>query len=120
MRGSHARFAQEVFDPEFRAGAIRIGETGKPMAQIARDLGVHPGTLGGWVAKDRAEHEGMQGLSTDDVDELKWLRAENAKLRMEPDVLNDRWFAKSTRRRSERGRFASSAIRGPSTGCRTR
>jgi transposase len=29
------------FDPEFRAGAVRIvKETGKPVAQIARDLGI--------------------------------------------------------------------------------
>jgi transposase-like protein len=80
--------SRRKFDPEFREGAIRIvRETGKPIAQIARDLGVHPGTLGNWVSKDRAEHEGTQGLSTGDVDELKRLRAENAKLRMERDVL---------------------------------
>ncbi|MDT5048710.1 MAG: transposase, partial [Mycobacterium sp.] len=34
-----------------------------------------------------AEHEGTQGLSTGDAAELKRLRAENAKLRMERDVL---------------------------------
>jgi transposase-like protein len=48
---------------------------------------VHPGTLGNWVAKDRAEHEGAQRFSTGDVAELKRLRAENAQLRMERDVL---------------------------------
>jgi transposase len=42
--------------------------------------------LGNW-AKDRAEREGTQGLSTEDVDELKRLRAELAELRMELDVL---------------------------------
>jgi transposase-like protein len=50
--------------------------------QLARDLGVHQGTQGNWVAEDRAEHEGTQGLSTRDVAELKRLRAENAQLRM--------------------------------------
>lgn len=80
--------SRRKFDPEFREGAVRIvRETGKPIAQIARDLGVHPGTLGNWVAKDRAEHEGAQGLLTSDVAELKRLRAENAQLRMERDVL---------------------------------
>ena len=80
--------SRRKYDPEFREGAVRIvRETGKPIAQIARDLGVHAGTLGNWVAKDRAEHEGTQGLSTGDVAELKRLRAENAKLRMERDVL---------------------------------
>ena len=80
--------SRRKFDPEFREGAVRIvRESGKPIAQIARDLGVHPGTLGNWVAKDRAERDGTQGLSTGDAAELKRLRAENAKLRMERDVL---------------------------------
>jgi len=68
--------------------AVRIvRDTGKPIAQIARDLGVHEGTLGNWVAKDRAEREGTEGLSMGDAAELKRLRAENAQLRMERDVL---------------------------------
>ena len=76
------------YDPEFTEGAVRIvRETGKPIAQIARDLGVHEGTLGNWVAKDRAEREGTEGLSMGDAAELKRLRAENAQLRMERDVL---------------------------------
>jgi transposase len=35
------------FDREFRAGAVRIvQETGKPVAQVARELGINEGTLG--------------------------------------------------------------------------
>jgi transposase-like protein len=61
------------FDREFREGAVRIvRETGKPIAQVARDLGINAGTLGNWVVKDRAEHEGTQGLSTEDVS-VSWL-----------------------------------------------
>lgn len=78
------------FDSEFREGAVRIvRDTGKPITQVARDLGIkfNAGTLGNWVAKDRAEREGTQGLSTDDVAELQRLRAEVAELRMERDVL---------------------------------
>jgi transposase len=34
------------FDPEFRAGAVRIVvETGKSVAQVARDLGINHYTL---------------------------------------------------------------------------
>ena len=89
------------FDREFREGAVRIvRETGKPIAQIARDLGINAGTLGNWVAKDRAEREGTQGLSTDDVAELKRLRSEVAELRMERDVgprAGGPWVKEATR-----------------------
>lgn len=89
------------YDAEFREGAVRlVQETGKPIAQIARDLGVNEGTLGNWVAKDRAERDGKDGLSRDDVAELKRLRAEVAELRMERDVLKRSvvlWVKEATR-----------------------
>ena len=76
------------FDAEFREGAVRlVRETGKPIAQVARDLGVNEGTLGNWVARAREAREGSDGLSRGDIEELKRLRAENAELRMERDVL---------------------------------
>ena len=44
------------FDADFRDGAVRIVlETGRPIAEVGRDLGVHPGTLGNWVKQARAE-----------------------------------------------------------------
>ena len=40
-------------------GAVRlVRQTGKPVAAIARDLGVNEGTLGNWVVKDKAAREG--------------------------------------------------------------
>jgi transposase len=79
------------FDQEFRAGAVRIvRETGKPIAQVARDLGLNEGTLGNWVATDRRAREranGKAGLSEDERAELVRLRRENAELAMERDVL---------------------------------
>jgi len=79
---------RKKYDREFREGAVRIvRETGKPIAQVARDLGVNEGTLGNWVARDRETCEGRGPLSADDLDELKRLRSEVAELRMERDVL---------------------------------
>ena len=79
---------RKKYDREFREGAVRIvEETGKPIAQIARDLGVNEGTLGNWVNRARAEREGRGELTVDDAAELKRLRDEVAELRMERDVL---------------------------------
>ncbi len=77
------------FDPEFRAGAVRIVlETKKPIAQVARDLGINEGTLANWVNKDverRLPSNG--GVSESEREELARLRRENAELAMERDVL---------------------------------
>ena len=79
---------RKKYDREFREGAVRIvHETQKPIAQVARDLGINEGTLGNWVARDREARKGTEGLSSGDIEELKRLRAEVAELRMERDVL---------------------------------
>ena len=79
---------RKKYDREFRDGAVRIvEETGKPIAQVARDLGVNEGTLGNWVNRARAEREGRGELTVDDAAELKRLRDEVAELRLERDVL---------------------------------
>jgi transposase len=63
------------YDREFREGAVRtVDETGKPIAQVARDLGANEGTLGSWVTPAREAAEGTRGLSKGDVEELTWLR----------------------------------------------
>ena len=43
--------------------------------------------MGNWVARAKVSREGRDGLSRDDFEELKRLRAENVELRMERDVL---------------------------------
>ena len=75
------------FDRDFKEGAVRlVRETDKPVAQVARNLGINEGTLGNWVnAGKRGEADGA--LSEDERAELARLRKENAELAMERDVL---------------------------------
>ncbi len=77
------------FDADFKEGAVRlVRETGKPIAQVARELGVNDGTLGNWVNADRQRRDGGNGtLSEDERAELVRLRRENAELAMRCDVL---------------------------------
>ncbi len=77
------------FDQDFKEGAVRlVRETGKPIAQVARELGIHDGTLGNWVNADRHRREGgNSALSEDERAELLRLRRECAELQMRCDVL---------------------------------
>jgi transposase len=77
------------FDQDFKEGAVRlVRETGKPIAQVARELGIHDATLGNWVNADRRRRENDAGvLGEDERAELARLRRENAELRMRCDVL---------------------------------
>jgi transposase len=83
------------FDPKFREGAVRIvKETRKPVAPVARDLGISPYTLHNWVRLDR-ERDSQSGVLRDsEREELARLREqkvawekERAELEMERDVL---------------------------------
>ena len=76
------------FDQDFREGAVRlVRETGKPIAQVARDLGINEGTLGNWVNADkRRRGQGNGALDEDERAELARLRKENAELAMERDA----------------------------------
>jgi transposase len=77
------------FDPDFREGAVRIvRETKRPIAQIARELGINEGTLASWVNKDIvARLPSNGGVSESERAELVRLRREVAELAMERDVL---------------------------------
>src|SRR5690242_3835793 len=75
------------FDQDFRDGAVRlVRETGKPIARVARDLGIHDGALGNWVNAERCRRQaGGDVLGESERAELVRLRREVAELRMQCD-----------------------------------
>jgi transposase len=91
------------FDPDFREGAVRLVlDTGRPIAEIAREIGVHEGTLGNWVNKARSSRPAGE-LSESEREELVRLRKEITELRMQRDVLKRSvvlWVDEATGRKS--------------------
>ena len=53
--------SRRKFDEDFKIGAVRIvRESGKPIAQVARELGINAGTLG--TGAPRIAVLGVRGL----------------------------------------------------------
>ena len=89
------------FSAEYRDEAVKmVIESGRPIAQVARDLGIVEGTLGNWVAAYRREHAGQEpALSVSERARLRELEREVADLRMEREFLKKAaaFFAKEQR-----------------------
>ena len=92
---------RKKYDREFREGVVRIvRETGKSIAQVARDLDLTASALSGWVRQACADQSnGRTGLTTAEREELAQLRKENRSLRMERDLLKKfaAFFAKESK-----------------------
>jgi transposase len=87
-RSRRARGRPSKYPPEFRRDAVAmVLDEGRTIADAARSLGVNEGTLGNWVNKERVERGEREGVTADERAELSDLRAENAQLRMERDLL---------------------------------
>jgi transposase len=76
------------FTTEFKRDAVELVRTsGKPIATVAAELGIYDSTLGNWVKQDRIDRGEREGLTTDERARLRELERENARLRMERDLL---------------------------------
>lgn len=78
------------YSDEFKLDAIRlVKEQGYNRSEAARNLGIDPGMLGRWILEQERKESGP-GLSPsagDLQDEVKRLREENRKLKMEREIL---------------------------------
>ena len=76
------------FSKEFKREAVKLfRESGKNITPIAKEIGVLPHVLRSWV--DMVEAEETTGLAPDNLEELARLRRENARLKMEVEILGE-------------------------------
>jgi transposase-like protein len=77
------------FSPEFRDEAVKMVTDGnRSTAQVARELGINPGTLGNWVAQYRKAHPvDEEPLPVSDRARLRELERENQELKMRNEFL---------------------------------
>ena len=77
------------FSPEFKAEAVKlVVNESRPIAQVARELSMNPGTLGTWVDRYRDMHPVTEEpLAVSERIRLKELEVEVRELRMKNEFL---------------------------------
>jgi transposase-like protein len=90
--------ARKKYTQEYKDEAVELViSSGRPIAEIARDLGINEGTLANWVNTARKSGKVKEKpLDTDERARLRELEEENRRLKMERDFLKKAaaWFAK--------------------------
>jgi transposase len=83
--------APRKYSDELRERAVRLYfESDRPIAHVARDLGIHKEALRHWVRQAEADTGRRRDrLTTSEREELKRLRKENAELKRANAILKD-------------------------------
>jgi transposase len=87
------------YSPEFKRDAVAlVHSSGRPINQVARELGLSHETLRSWVKRDRIDRgQGAPGeLTSDQLEELRSLRRQVKELEAEREILRKAaaYFAK--------------------------
>ena len=76
------------YPEQFRREAVElVRRSGRPVSEIAKDLGVTEQSLRNWVKQADVDAGRAHGLSTEEKEELRRLRRENRILREEREIL---------------------------------
>lgn len=80
---------RKQYTPSYRRDAAHLViDTGRTIAEVAREIGVGEALLGRWVAIERASMDAPpDSLDFDERAELERLRTENTQLRMDREFL---------------------------------
>jgi transposase len=86
------KYPQELID----RGVRLVFESGRPIAQVAADLGMHPEALRKRVRQAEIDSGRRPGLTSEEHEENKKLRRENYELRRANEILKSAsvFFAK--------------------------
>jgi transposase len=87
--------AQKKYPDELRERAVRMvleirereGKGLGELARVARQLGVHPEALRGWVKQAEVDGGSRAGMTTDDKKRIAELERENRELRRANEIL---------------------------------
>ena len=76
------------YPPEYRRQAVELVRlAGRPVPDVARELGCSPQALRTWVRQADVDTGAAEGLTTQEREELRHLRREVRQLRQERDIL---------------------------------
>jgi len=76
------------YPPEFRAEAVQLYRaSGRSFAKVAADLDVSIESLRSWAKQAEIDAGEREGLNSEEREELRRLRRENARLRQEREIL---------------------------------
>jgi transposase len=80
---------KKSFSPEYKDEAVKmVIETSRPIARVAKELGINEGTLGNWVNAYRRDHAGEEApLTVSERARLRETERENRELKMENEFL---------------------------------
>ena len=86
------------YPAEFREQIVALAHTERSVEDLAREFEPCAATIHGWIKQgDRDGGRRIDGLTSQERDELRRLRKENRQLRQERDILAKAaaWFARS-------------------------
>ena len=100
MAEEHKKRPRRKFTPEFKRDAVELVlSTGRPISEVAKELGLYDSSLGNWVRQAQVDRGERDGVTSDDKARIRELETELARAKSERDLLKRTvafWVKEST------------------------